>query len=67
MASLSAELSAVRAATLSLAESFDESALARRGLANDNAGERARAVLDHRRARAASRIALLRERYGLKG
>jgi uncharacterized damage-inducible protein DinB len=66
MASLKAELSAVRAATLSLAESFDESALVRRGVANNHPVS-VRALMWIIAGHELHHVALLRERYGLKG
>ena len=66
MTSLKAEYSAVRAATLSLAESFDESALVRQGLAN-NAPVSVRALMWMIAGHELHHVALLRERYGLKG
>jgi uncharacterized damage-inducible protein DinB len=66
MAALRAELSAVRASTLSLAESFDESALVRRGLANNHAVS-VRALFWIIAGHELHHVSLLRERYGLKG
>ena len=66
MTSLKAELSAVRASTLSLAESFDESALQRMGRANDHPVS-VRALMWIIAGHELHHVALLRERYGLKG
>ena len=66
MASLRAELAAVRAATLSLAESFDESALLRIGPANNNPVS-VRALFWIIAGHELHHVALLRDRYGLKG
>lgn len=66
MSSLRAELSAVRAATLSLAESFDEAALLRQGPANNHPVS-VRALFWIIAGHELHHVALLRERYGLKG
>jgi uncharacterized damage-inducible protein DinB len=66
MASLRAELAAVRASTLSLAESFDEAALERLGTSN-NAPVSARALFWIIAGHELHHVALLRDRYGLKG
>ena len=66
MAALRAELSAVRAATLSLAESLDETALTRRGSANGHPVS-ARALFWIIAGHELHHVALLRDRYGLKG
>jgi hypothetical protein len=66
MASLRAELSAVRAATLSLAESFDEGALQRMGTSN-NAQISTRALFWIIAGHELHHVALLRDRYGLQG
>ncbi|MGH7741630.1 MAG: DinB family protein [Candidatus Eiseniibacteriota bacterium] len=66
MHSLRAELSAVRAATLSLAESFDETALQRSGPANAHPVS-VRALFWIIAGHELHHVALLRDRYGLKG
>lgn len=66
IASLKSELSAIRAATLALAESFDEAALQRSGPANGNPVS-VRALLWIIAGHELHHVGLLRERYGLKG
>lgn len=64
LADLVAEYRAVRAATLTLFESFDEAAFARRGTANGHpisVRALAHVIAGHERAH----VAMLRERYGL--
>jgi uncharacterized damage-inducible protein DinB len=66
MSSLRAELSAVRAATLSLAESFDEAALQRSGPANQHPVS-ARALFWIIAGHELHHVALLRDRYEIEG
>lgn len=66
LADLAAELAVVRAATLALFRGLDDAALARRGVANGHpVSVRALAAIiaGHER----HHLALLRERYGLRG
>ena len=66
MHSLRTELSAVRTSTLSLLDSFDAEALVCRGEANGNSIS-VRALLWIIAGHELHHVALLRERYGLKG
>lgn len=66
MHSLRTELGAVRASTLSLLDSFDAEALVRRGEANGHSIS-VRALLWIVAGHELHHVALLRERYGLKG
>ncbi len=66
VASLRAELAAVRAATIALLDSFDESALTRLGPANGDMIS-VRALLWISAGHERHHVGLLRDRYGLKG
>jgi uncharacterized damage-inducible protein DinB len=66
LADMAAEFASVRAATLSLVRSFDDEALARRGSANQTPVS-VRALVAIIAGHELHHLALLRERYGLKG
>jgi uncharacterized damage-inducible protein DinB len=66
LADLAAEYASVRAATITLARSFDETALGQRGTASNNPVT-PRACLAIAAGHELHHVALLRERYGLKG
>ena len=66
LASLAAEFAAVRAATLALAATFDEPALARRGVAN-GVPVSVRALIAIIAGHELHHVGILRERYGLTG
>lgn len=66
LADIAAEFASVRAATLTLARSFDADALLRRGSAN-NSPVSVRALVAIIAGHELHHVGLLRERYGLKG